>query len=542
MTESFFDEMKRYVRFGSDDENALRAFAPHARAHFQGIAEDFYARLEEHESARKVFSGPEQVKRLQKTMCEWMDLLFVGPWDEAYFDRRLRIGRMHVRIALPQRYMFGAMDLIRVALMRAVQEHHSDDAAARQSTVWALSKMIDIELAIMLESYREAFVDEVQRHEREEKRLLRQQLALSEAKYEEVVEKAEALITTFTPQGAIVLFNHRCEELCAMTREQAAGRSWFELFVGEADRERVVGLCQEALSGRRALPYEGPAAYPAANGRRVRWHFTTLPNSAGPNEPHGTILCAFGLDVTEEHELSSRTRRAERLASLGTMAAGLAHEIRNPLNAAHLQLTLLQRRLSRPAGADVEGARSAAALVSSEMQRLAMLVQEFLQFARPQPLRLAANDLRSTAEEIVALIGPEAQAAGVDLALPAGPRAVAQFDDERMKQVLLNLVRNAVEATGRGGTVQISVSPAGGSAYITVEDDGPGFPADAPIFEPFFTTKTAGTGLGLSIVHRIVNDHGGKITVSSRPGHTIFTVLLPLSSDPPTPHDFPPKK
>src|SRR5439155_21894526 len=136
----------------------------------------------------------------------------------------------------------------------------------------------------------------------------------------------------------------------------------------------------------RVGPFEGPVAPREGATRRVRWNLTTLP---GPTEP---LLCAIGIDVTEEHELALRSRRAERLAALGTMAAGLAHEIRNPLNAAHLQLKVVQRRLARPAGADVDGARSAAELVSSEMKRLAMLVQEFLQFARPQPLRLADND------------------------------------------------------------------------------------------------------------------------------------------------------
>jgi len=526
-----FEEMKRYVRFGPGDEAALRALLPHARGSFAGIADDFYARIHEHEDARRAISSDEQMLRLKRTLVEWMERLLAGPWDDAYFEKRARIGRMHVRISLPQRYMFGAMALIRNAfleLSRAAFPTRPDTCAAVEN---GLSKILDLELAIMLETYRESFVDNVQQLERLEKVLLEQRLAISEAKYVEIVEKAEALITTFAPGGEIVLFNGCCERTLQLPRAEAHGKNWFELFVNAEDREAAHGRCEGVVGGGRAEPFEAMVAHEGGSARRVRWHFTTLPTSGG------ALLCAIGIDVTEAHDLSMRTRRAERLASLGTMAAGLAHEIRNPLNAAHLQLTVLQRRLLRIDSVEVDGARAAAELVSSEMKRLAMLVEEFLQFARPQPVRLADRDLRATVEEVVALVGPEAQGGGVEVAVEAGGAVPASYDSERIKQVVLNLVRNAVEATGRGGLVRVAVAGAADGPCLRVVDDGPGIPADAPIFEPFFTTKNSGTGLGLAIVHRIVADHGGKVTFASRPGETAFTIqLLPPSTagDPPS--------
>ena len=522
-----FEEMKRYVRFEAGDEAALTALAPHAEPHFAHIAEEFYARLGEHPEATRVFSGPEQVKRLQSTLCEWMMMLLRGPWDRDYYERRARIGRVHVRIALPQRYMFGAMDLIRLSLTRIAQDAFEAQAELRTTSVRALQKILDLELAVMLETYREAFVDQVQELERLEKALLEQRLAISEARYVEVVEKAEVLITTFAPAGEILLFNRSCEDVLGVPRAEALGKDWFQLFFTGKEREAVRRCCDVALAGGRAEPFEAAVPQAGRSARRVRWHFTTLP-SAG-----GVTLCAIGLDVTEAHEMAVRTRRAERLASLGTMAAGLAHEIRNPLNAAHLQLTVLQRRLGRAQLTDADGVKAAADLVSSEMKRLASLVEEFLQFARPQPVRLADYDLRSTIEEVVSLLAPEAHAAGIEVALEPGPGVPAGYDAERVKQVILNLVRNAVEATGRGGRVGITVrGPQGADDLPCVEiaDDGPGIAADAPIFEPFFTTKSAGTGLGLAIVHRIVSDHGGKVSVRSRPGQTVFTVALPRSA------------
>lgn len=513
MPESMFAEIKRYMRFGPDDEAALRAFAPKAAPHFARIADHFYDRLNEHEEARRVFYGPAQVDRLKVTLQEWMTGLFEGPWDEAYYERRARIGRVHVRISLPQRFMFGGMDLIRMELVDVLHASVTD-AGERLRIAKALHKILDIELTIMLESYREASVDKVQT-------LLERELALSEARHDEIIEKAEALITTSDASGRILLFNAQCERVTGLSRHEAAGRDWLEVFVRNEDRDAVRARHADALAGRPAAPYEGPLAISATNGARVRWHFTVLPGAE-------VRLCAIGIDITSHHELTVRTMRAERLAALGTMAAGLAHEIRNPLNAAHLQLSVAQRSVARPG--DVEDLKTALQLAGSEMKRLAGLVEDFLRFARPQPLRLAVVDLRSTAEVTVALVAPEAEALGVELSLLPGEPILYEFDDEKMKQVLLNLIRNAVEAAGRGGRVQVSVSASGGAARLAIEDDGPGFPADAPLFEPFYTTKEQGTGLGLAIVHRIVSDHGGTVDVQSRPGRTVVAVSLPMNA------------
>jgi signal transduction histidine kinase len=383
VSETLFEEIKRYVRFGADDETALRSVHALMGPHFEPIATEFYARIAEHDDARRIFNGPEQVERLKATLQQWLSLLFTGPWDEAYYERRARIGRVHVQIGLPQRFMLIAMDLIRIRLIDLAVEA-IPDGPKRAAVTRAIHKIIDLELAIMLESFREAFVD-------------------------------------------------------------------------------------------------------------------------------------------------LRTQRAEHLASLGTMAAGLAHELRNPLNSAHLQLNVAQRRLARGGAEQQDGARAAIALAESEMKRLAGLVDDFLRFAKPQALRLAHVDLRSTAEVIVELMTPEARAAGVNLILEPGPRIELAFDDEKMKQVLLNLVRNAIEVSTPGSSVTVRVESDTLWAHLRVEDTGPGVPSGAPIFEPFFTTKEQGTGLGLAIVHRIATDHGGNITVLSTPERTVFSVALPIA-------------
>jgi len=501
MSESLLDELKRYVGFGPDDEEALRELRPVLEPSFRAIADEFYARLNLHDEARHVLRSPAQVERLKSTLADWMGEMLSGPWDAAYLARRARIGHMHVKIALPQRYMFGAMTLVRLHLGDLAARHHRRDPERSARATRALARILDIELAIMLETYSEAFVERVQSLERQEKNRLVERLVLSEARYDEIVEKGEALIVTTEPDGRIVLFNRRCEALTGIDRATAASRTFWEIFGTHAE----------------GAPVETAIASAERGQRWVRWHFTTLPAS------QGKLLCAIGIDVTDERALAMRTARAERLAALGTMAAGLAHEIRNPLNAAQLQLTLLQRRLPR---GDV--ASQPAASAAAEIRRLGALVEEFLQFARPQPLRTARADLRATAQSVTALMAPEAVAAGVELALVPGDPVPAIIDEERLKQVLLNLLRNGFEASGKGGQVRIEVRLENGAARLEVADDGPGFADGDPVFEPFFTTKEGGTGLGLAIVHRIVTDHGGRIDAGRRAGWTVFTITLPM--------------
>jgi signal transduction histidine kinase len=236
---------------------------------------------------------------------------------------------------------------------------------------------------------------------------------------------------------------------------------------------------------------------------------------------------AVGIDVTDEEEILRRVLRSERLAAVGTMAAGLAHEVRNPLNSASLQLTLLERRLDRGEGASKT--LPIAHIVKAEIDRLDRLVREFLAFARPHPTHAQRVDTGELLSGVAALIAPESESARVAVSVEIAPGTPAlRGDPERLRQVLLNLTRNSLEASnGAGGKIRLTARPAGADVEVDVEDDGPGFSDDLPVFDAFFTTKEQGTGLGLAIVHRIIADHGGTIRVESRPGRTCFTLALP---------------
>src|SRR5688572_14821516 len=166
MAETLFEELKRYVAFGAEDEQALRSLHELARHEFPAISEIFYDRILEHEGARSALAGESQVGHLKVTLVAWMEQLLRGPWDEDYYLLRCRIGRMHVRIALPQHYMFGAMNVLRQELNRIIDERYGQRPALLRSARMALGKILDLELAIMLHTYREDLLAQQARSER----------------------------------------------------------------------------------------------------------------------------------------------------------------------------------------------------------------------------------------------------------------------------------------------------------------------------------------------------------------------------------------
>jgi signal transduction histidine kinase len=167
MTETVFEELLRYVQFGAADEAALRALHGAAAPHFERISTVFYDRILAHEEARKALVGGEsRVGHLKVTLVAWMDRLLTGPWDAEYWENRYRIGRVHVQIALPQHYMFGAMNVIRTELMRVTWERFQRDREELERVRNALGKILDVELAIMLHTYRENLLAQHARVER----------------------------------------------------------------------------------------------------------------------------------------------------------------------------------------------------------------------------------------------------------------------------------------------------------------------------------------------------------------------------------------
>jgi len=535
--ETRFEELKRYIGFTAEDADYLRAARDLAAPHFERIAREFYERIRLHEEAHAVFTGEEQIARLHRSLIRWLGRLFGGVYDESYYQDTATIGRVHVKVGLPQRYMFTAMARIRGSLVAIAEASPSDGPR----TVAAISRLLDLELAIMLESYRDDFVARIQQVERLEKQALGRSLARTEHRYINAVELARVLILGLDADACVRLFNREAERITGHQRDEVLGRAFVEVLHiddsgdGRRLREqlgRFAELHRRGPEARAAVPADDdePALETTVQTRSgrtrvVRWRLTYA-----PAEGDEVSVFALGIDSTDETTLLARTQQQEKLAAIGTLAAGLAHEIRNPLNGAQLQLTYLQRALRR--GDTSPKVLESAAVVGDEMKRLGALVTEFLEFARPRPLKLEPVCVQPLLERVTQLVGAQAEGGAVTIRLdvPITPIELVA-DRAKLEQVLLNLACNAIEALAPigGGKVVVRARRQPRTITLEVEDDGPGIAPDSPIFDAFYSSKPQGTGLGLSITHRIVTDHGGTIDVDSVPGRSLFRVALPLA-------------
>jgi signal transduction histidine kinase len=231
----------------------------------------------------------------------------------------------------------------------------------------------------------------------------------------------------------------------------------------------------------------------------------------------GTVA-ALQAELSEKNKL---LERKERLAALGEMAAGMAHEIRNPLGGIQLYASLLARDVAAmPASAEL------VSKIAGGVRRLEGLVSQVLQFAREIRIVPAEADVALVVDMALELAQPKIRERAIKVVVRGERPLVARVDEHLLGQAVLNLVLNAAEAMEQGGTIWVNFTPAreedgeGRQARLTIRDSGPGIPPGIleRIFNPFFTTKDTGTGLGLAIVHRIVDAHDGTITVTNPPG------------------------
>jgi signal transduction histidine kinase len=249
----------------------------------------------------------------------------------------------------------------------------------------------------------------------------------------------------------------------------------------------------------------------------------------------GSGYAIIWLLLVRARRLEEQAREADRLAYIGTLAAGLAHEIRNPLNSLNLNMQLLEEEIRH--GSELPGGRRLLSITRQEIGRLERLVTDFLLYARPRPLDLEEVAPGVLLERVRELLAAEIQSRGARLKVEDGSGgALVRADPGQITQLLLNLVSNALAATeecGRPPELVLAARLEGNRLALSVEDNGVGIPPEhrERIFEVFYSTRKGGTGLGLAVVERIARAHGGELEVESRPGvGTRVAVVLPVAA------------
>lgn len=345
-------------------------------------------------------------------------------------------------------------------------------------------------------------------------------------------------------KGMISYANHAAESMIGFSIEKTRNRS-ISRFIRDIEWDRILELDDDEWA--KLVSMEVEIAYPER--RIVSLYVVPLTHNASCEEGAVVIL----QDVTREREEEATILESERLNAIKLLAAGVAHEIGNPLNALNIHLQLIDRDVSslldgnepdfgsdsaghkgaEPANETIEGLKELIGIARNEVSRLDMIIKQFLQAIRPVAPNLAPTNIDDILKETLTFLKHEVENRRIQVTLDLSKDVpIINLDGDQIKQAFFNIMKNAFQAMPDGGSLKIARECTSSEVKISFHDTGRGISPGklSLIFEPYYTTKEQGHGLGLMVVQRIIQEHGGRLEVESKAGKgAIFTISLPLS-------------
>lgn len=523
--------LKGYLAFNGEQEKLLRQLKKPMEKTVDNFVNHFYRHLLRYPETKRLLSDRLTVERLKQLQRDYFLELFCGRYDQQYAWKRLQIGLTHERIGLKPVWYLGAYALYFQHCLPQIYRVFRNRPNRAQKATLALSKLLLLDMQLAVQAYLQRAMEVIQEQNQRLAQLVADrtsQLRDLEAGYSDLVENSPEMIFVVDRGRNFLSMNRTGLAKLGFALEEMRQLKLDDI-VPPAYRLRVMEHISEVISDGYS---ELEAVLLSKEGKTIEVEI----NSTALYNPQGDFLKArsFGRDVTERKQLERQLLRWERLASVGSMSAKVAHEIKNPLSALSLNLELLADEIESYTGADTAEARQLMQSMSSELERLLLLTEEYLQFARLPKQITESVGIRDLLHRLVPLLGAELHRRGIelDLRVPVNLPQI-EADKNQLMQVFLNLIRNAEEAMPAGGKISITGALKDGIIEVQVSDTGVGIEKEnlSKIFDPFYTTKDTGTGLGLSFIHQVMRELKGRVTVASeKTKGTTFTLMFPYGS------------
>ncbi|CAH2716546.1 Sporulation kinase E [Neobacillus rhizosphaerae] len=355
-------------------------------------------------------------------------------------------------------------------------------------------------------------------HENKEMQMKETDLQKSEQKYRRIFEDSNEGLILWDDQHCITDINYAGERMIGISKEKLIGHRIYNLDIfQDVKKQEIVNHIDQVFNNGKCtstfiIDYE--------DGRKKYFEYSSKLNIV-----EGLNFTVFK-DVTEKVAMQEQLRKSDTLTVIGELAAGIAHEIRNPMTALKGFIQLLEGSITKDHSMYYQ-------VITTELQRIDSIINEFLILAKPQAIRFQEKDINQIMKETVDLLTAQAVLYNVQFVTEYNEQLPAIYcEPNQLKKVFINLIKNAIEVMPGGGKITISVKKAVNKRIIiTIEDEGSGIPEEMikRLGEPFYTTKDRGTGLGLMVSYRIIDEHKGTIKVKSEEGKgTIFQITLPF--------------